>query len=100
MFALVVVAAVFVHVMLARPISRLEVLCWSAIAGGAIGNGVNRLAPVGDSERVGVVDFVSVNLPVLGRWPTFNVADMLVVAGVIGLLLVRAGPRRRLASPA
>lgn len=47
------------------------------IAGGAIGNMIDRI-------RLGaVVDFIDV-----GAWPTFNVADICIVIGV-GLLLLR-----------
>ncbi len=47
------------------------------IAGGAIGNLIDRI-------RLGsVIDFIDV-----GAWPTFNVADICIVVGV-GLLLLR-----------
>jgi signal peptidase II len=63
-----------------------------AIAGGAIGNGVDR------AFGGGVVDFIKVNYPWgAASWPTFNVADALVVCGVAGLLLLRI--YRRILSP-
>ncbi len=53
-----------------------------AIAGGAVGNLMDRL-------RLGyVVDFVDVGISAAWRWPTFNVADAAIVIGT-GLLLWR-----------
>ncbi|MFK7990262.1 MAG: signal peptidase II [Sandaracinaceae bacterium] len=66
----------------------LETVGLGLIAGGAIGNGVDRLfraAPNGTA----VVDFIRVNYPWGGSWPTFNIADVLVAVGV-GLILVEA----------
>jgi signal peptidase II len=53
-----------------RPASAAAVGLGLAI-GGAISNLVDRMV------RKGVIDFISV-----GRWPTFNVADAALVAGV------------------
>lgn len=54
------------------------------VAGGAFGNLLDRL-------RIGsVVDFID---PML--WPAFNVADMGIVIGILGLLYVVEGPREK-----
>jgi signal peptidase II len=54
-----------------------------AVLGGALGN-------LADRSREGtVIDFID---PVI--WPAFNVADLAIVAGVLGLLYVTGGPRR------
>lgn len=58
--------------------SRAEHFAWAAIASGAIANVVDRAA------RGYVVDFLR-----LPHWPVFNVADVCIVAGVLGLLLAR-----------
>jgi len=63
------------------------------VAGGAIGNGFDRMFRELPSGGTAVVDFIRVNYPWGGSWPTFNVADALVAAGVVLLLL--AGLRRR-----
>jgi signal peptidase II len=55
-----------------------EQLAWAAIAAGAIGNVVDRAA------RGCVIDFVR-----LPHWPVFNVADVCVVAGVLGVAVSR-----------
>ena len=53
-----------------------------AIAGGAIGNLIDRVARAEDGPLSGaVVDFID-----LGWWPVFNVADSAVVCGVIGFI--------------
>lgn len=55
-----------------------------AILGGAIAN-------LADRAREGaVIDYID---PV--AWPAFNIADMAIVLGVLGLLYVMDGPRRR-----
>lgn len=62
---------------------------WSAgiLAGGAIGNGWDRVFREAPGGGTGVVDFVKINYPWGGSWPAFNVADALLVVGV-GLLLI------------
>ncbi len=62
-------------------------LAMGMIAGGAIGNGVDRLFREAPGGGTGVVDFIRVNYPWGGSWPTFNVADVLVAVGV-GMILV------------
>ncbi len=59
--------------------NRLMAISLGLIIGGAIGNGIDRL-------RIGgVADFIS--LHAFGfYWYVFNVADVAIVAGVIGLL--------------
>jgi signal peptidase II len=52
---------------------------FALVVAGALGNALDRVA------RGHVVDFIHVRF-----WPVFNVADILVVAGAILLLLVRA----------
>lgn len=62
--------------------ARLRVWSLAAVAGGAIGNLVDRLR----SPR-GVVDFIDVGVGDW-RWPTFNVADMAVSLGALTLAVV------------
>ena len=59
-------------------------LPFGAVAGGALGN-------LADRARDGsVVDFID---PIL--WPAFNLADISIVAGILGLLYVIEGPGRK-----
>ncbi len=51
------------------------------IIGGAAGNITDRLIP----GRVGVVDFISIGVDDFFRWYTFNVADVAIVLGAIGM---------------
>ena len=85
--ALAVVAALGVWV--ARAENRLTALALGAVAGGAVGNVIDRL-------RFGaVVDFVHAHA--WGwSWYVFNVADAAIVCGVAALLLdgLRARPNR------
>jgi signal peptidase II len=64
------------------PEARLRVWALAGIAGGAVGNLVDRIR----SPR-GVVDFIDVGVG-SWRWPTFNVADMAVSAGAITLAII------------
>lgn len=53
------------------------------VASGAAGNLHDRLVRADALGRHGVVDFIKVNYPWGGSWPTFNVADVLLLAGVV-----------------
>jgi signal peptidase II len=54
------------------------------VAGGAVGN-------LADRARAGaVVDFID---PI--AWPAFNVADMCITVGILGLVWVIEGPREK-----
>jgi signal peptidase II len=65
------------------------------IVGGALGNLYDRLFRVDELGQHGVVDFIRVNFPWGASWPNFNVADAVLVVGVLLLLwsLRRPGGR-------
>jgi signal peptidase II len=75
-FAVVTVAAVVViAVLIAKTNERMPVLAFSLIAGGAVGNLIDRL-------RFGeVVDFIDWYVR-SWHWPSFNVADSAITVGV------------------
>ena len=76
-------AVVFLWFWLARAASRLTALALGLIIGGALGNGLDRL------HWPGVMDFVLLHVETANwsfRWYVFNVADVAIVAGVVGLL--------------
>jgi lipoprotein signal peptidase len=73
--------------------TRLDASALGILAGGAVGNGFDRLFRAVPNGTTGVVDFIEVNYPWGGSWPTFNVADAWVAVGV-GLLLF-SGMRKR-----
>ncbi len=84
------VAVVFLWVWLARAPSRLTALALGLIIGGAFGNAIDRL------HWPGVMDFVLFHIDTANfsfHWYIFNLADVAIVAGVIGLLYdsIRAG---------
>jgi signal peptidase II len=83
LLALKLVAVVVLWVWLARASSRLTALALGLIIGGAVGNAFDRL------HWPGVMDFALFHLTVGGvryNWYVFNLADVAIVAGVIGLL--------------
>ena len=59
-------------------------IAMALIMGGAAGNIFDRLIP----GRPGVVDFISVGVDGVYRWPTFNIADSVIVAGAFLLVIV------------
>jgi len=83
--ALTLLVAWFVRTA-ARPWLWLPV---GLIGGGALGN-------LADRARSGaVIDFIDPSF-----WPAFNVADIAVVAGVLGVLYVVEGPRSSIGASA
>jgi signal peptidase II len=83
LLALKIVAVAFLWAWLSRAQSRLTALALGLIIGGAVGNAVDRL------HWPGVMDFVLLHAEIGGRnlrWYVFNLADVAIVAGVMGLL--------------
>ena len=83
LLALKVVAVALMWIWLAKASSRLSAVALGLIIGGAIGNGIDRLA------YGAVVDFVLLHMETATwrfNWYVFNLADVAIVAGVIGLL--------------
>ncbi len=83
LFAFKVVAVIFLWVWLTRAQSRLTAAALGLIIGGAIGNAIDRL------HWPGVMDFVLFHIDTASfsfRWYVFNLADVAIVAGVVGLL--------------
>jgi signal peptidase II len=77
------VAVVLLWVWLSRAQHRLTALSLGLIIGGAVGNGIDRLA------YGWVADFVFFHVSTPNwrfNWYVFNLADVAIVAGVIGLL--------------
>jgi signal peptidase II len=83
LLAFKIVAVVFLWIWLSRVQTRLTALALGMIIGGAVGNAVDRL------HWPGVMDFVLLHAEVGDRdlrWYVFNLADVAIVAGVVGLL--------------
>jgi signal peptidase II len=83
LFALKIAAVIFLWVWLARAPARLTAVALGLIIGGAVGNAVDRL------HWPGVMDFVLFHIDTTAltfRWYVFNLADVAIVAGVVGLL--------------
>ena len=83
LLAFKIAAVAFLWAWLSRAHSRLTALALGLIIGGAVGNAVDRL------HWPGVMDFVLLHAEIAGRnlrWYVFNLADVAIVAGVVGLL--------------
>jgi signal peptidase II len=74
-----IVAAIALFVWMARTGNRLLAASLGLIAGGAIGNAIDRVA------YGAVFDFVHVHAGSFS-WYVFNIADAAIVAGVVGLI--------------
>jgi signal peptidase II len=62
------------------PATTLGAVSFALILGGAVGNLIDRI-------RLGyVIDFVSLHLRDLFRWPAFNVADTALTVGIVVLI--------------
>jgi signal peptidase II len=83
LMAVKAVAVVALAIWMARSHTRLATVALGLIIGGAIGNGIDRLA------YGAVVDFALLHLDIGGatyNWYVFNLADVAIVAGVAALL--------------
>jgi signal peptidase II len=83
LMAVKVVAVIALAIWMARSHTRLATVALGLIIGGAIGNGIDRLA------YGAVIDFALFHIEVGGNtynWYVFNLADVAIVAGVAGLL--------------
>ncbi|HFE46760.1 MAG TPA: signal peptidase II [Nannocystis exedens] len=78
---------------------RSEALALGALAGGALGNGLDRVIRMAPGGGTGVVDFVKLNYPWGGSWPVFNLADVLVALGVAYFVLRSLRGSKRTTSP-
>lgn len=83
LLALKAIAVILLWIWLARASTRLTALSLGLIVGGAIGNAIDRYA------YGAVADFVLFHVTTGSfsfKWYVFNLADVAIVAGVIGLL--------------
>ena len=83
LLALKAIAVILLWIWLARAATRLTALSLGLIIGGAIGNAIDRYA------YGAVADFVLFHVTTgtfSFKWYVFNLADVVIVAGVIGLL--------------
>jgi signal peptidase II len=83
LLALKAIAVALLWIWLSRATSRLTALSLGLIIGGAVGNAIDRFA------YGAVADFVLFHVSTASfsfKWYVFNLADVAIVAGVIGLL--------------
>ena len=83
LLAIKAVAVLVLAIWMARSGTRLAAIGLGLIIGGAVGNGIDRVA------YGAVVDFALLHVQIGGKtynWYVFNLADVAIVAGVAGLL--------------
>jgi len=96
LLAIKAAAVVLLWIWLARAQTRLTALSLGLIIGGAMGNAIDRLA------YGWVADFVLFHISTANwqfYWYVFNLADVAIVAGVIGLLYESMFPGRAVKAP-
>jgi signal peptidase II len=83
-----VVVALTAFIALRSPgVDRLRMVALGLVSGGALGNLHDRLFRVDALGDHGVVDFIVVNYPWGGSWPSFNLADTALVVGTMLLMV-------------
>lgn len=82
--SIIVLALMLLYYLFEKNKSVLFSVSMACIMSGAVGNIIDRLVP----GRPGVVDFISVGVDGVYRWPSFNVADSSIVVGAFLLILV------------
>ena len=96
LLAVKLLAVILLWIWLARARDRLTALSLGLIIGGAIGNAIDRLA------YGWVADFVFFHISTASwrfSWYVFNLADVAIVAGVIGLLYESLSGERAAKAP-
>jgi signal peptidase II len=90
-FSGVAVVGMLIYALRAQRITRLQIIALALLAGGGIGNLIDR------TLYGSVIDFVSIGTDTI-RTGIFNVADMAVTAGVI-VMVADLIPRKRKEDP-
>lgn len=70
--------AITAYMLKKKPQNRMLIICAGLLLGGALGNGIDRIA------RGFVVDFIEITL---FRFPVFNLADIAITVGAVLLAL-------------
>ena len=76
---LIFMIIVFIIYLIFKSDKKFEIVCFSMISGGAIGNFIDRL------YYNAVPDFIDINYKDF-HWFTFNIADIWITLGIIALL--------------
>lgn len=77
-FIVLIISGFFVYSVI-QHLNRVLVYFESLVIGGAISNVIDRI------NHGYVIDFIDIHIFSL-HWPTFNVADIFIVVGVLGML--------------
>lgn len=84
---MVIIAAFFVYSVI-QHLNKVLIYFESMVIGGALSNVIDRIS------RGFVIDFIDIHLG-SWHWPTFNIADVFIVVGVVGMMLSSFYKNRR-----
>ncbi len=78
-----IIASIMLVYLITKTKSKLELISYSLILGGAVGNLIDRIF-IG-----GVTDFIWCDFPdfIMRRWPVFNVADSSIVVAITIMII-------------
>jgi len=78
-----IIASIMLVYLIKKTTSKLELISYSLILGGAVGNLIDRIF-IG-----GVTDFIWCDFPdfIMRRWPVFNVADSSIVVAITLMII-------------
>jgi signal peptidase II len=93
--SLVVLVIMIAYYFYEKALPGMFRVAMALIIGGAGGNIMDRLI----AGRPGVVDFISVGVDGVYRWPTFNIADSVIIVGAFLLVLVIYFEDKKKSSP-
>lgn len=82
--SIIVLVIMLAYLFFEKNRTALFSISMSLIISGAVGNIVDRLI----EGRPGVVDFISLGVDGVYRWPSFNVADAVIIIGAFLLVVV------------
>jgi signal peptidase II len=79
-----IIAIIFIVYLSAKSKSKLEIISFALILGGAIGNLIDRII------MGSVTDFIWCDFPdvIMRRWPVFNIADSSIVIAIVLMIVV------------
>ena len=85
--AIIIITYLIIYLSKNNPKTKSEIIAYSFIIGGSLGNLIDRII------RGYVIDYISIKINTY-QFPIFNIADTLIVAGVLLLIITTKGGKK------